>query len=93
MIDEVPLEESSFHLESGDWLLLVTDGVIEAQSKHRELFGFERLARLAEGDVSSAQIAQAAQEFGQQDDITVLRIQRLGAMQPSAGLPPLGMVS
>jgi hypothetical protein len=57
---------------------------VEAQNKQRELFGFVRAAELALQDRSSFEIANAAQQFGQEDDITVLRIQRIGIDARSA---------
>jgi len=59
-------------LEEGQSLLLVSDGVIEAQSTAGELFGFDRTREISRESAES--IAQAAQFFGQQDDITVLTI-------------------
>ena len=77
IIEGAPIEERSLILEPGGRLLLTTDGIIEAQNKQRELFGFVRLGELALEDRSSVEIAAAAQAFGQEDDITVLRIARL----------------
>jgi hypothetical protein len=65
-----------FHLYPGDRLWLMTDGIIEAQKPSGELFGFERTAELVAGFISAADLASAAQEFGQSDDITVLTIGR-----------------
>ncbi len=78
IVEGAPIEQSSLLLEPGDRLILLTDGIVEAQNKQRELFGFARLGELARRDCSSVEIATAAQEFGQEDDITVLRIQRVG---------------
>jgi hypothetical protein len=78
IIDNAPIEQSALLLKPGDRLILLTDGIVEAQNKQRELFGFVRLGELALQDRSTIEIAAAAQEFGQQDDITVLRIQRIG---------------
>ncbi len=66
--------ESSFHLSPGEELTLETDGVAEARAKNGELFGFERTASIA--ILSAQHIAATAQAFGQQDDITVLKIRR-----------------
>ena len=53
----------------------MTDGIVQARGKNSELFGFERTRAIA---AESAEfIAQAAQDFGQEDDITVLTITRL----------------
>ncbi len=65
--------ESTLHLTAGDRLTFLSDGVVEAQSATRELFGFERTRQIS--TQSAGQIAAAAQSFGQQDDITVLTLQ------------------
>ena len=64
-------------LEPGDRLILLTDGIIEARNRRLELFGFARVSQLAEQNRTAIEIAAAAQDFGQDDDITVLRIERL----------------
>jgi len=85
IVEGAPIEQCTLQLEPGDRLILLTDGIVEAQNKQRELFGFARLGELARRDCSSVEIAAAAQEFGQEDDITVLRIQRIGTgAQPAA---------
>jgi hypothetical protein len=64
-------------LQPGDRLTFLTDGVVEAMNAQNELFGFER-ARTASQQPAAA-IALEAQAFGQNDDITVLRIEFIGA--------------
>jgi hypothetical protein len=70
--------EGSFKLDTGEQLTLITDGVVEARNEAGELFGFERTANLS-GSRADA-IAQAAQAFGQEDDITVLTAARSAAV-------------
>jgi heme/copper-type cytochrome/quinol oxidase subunit 4 len=67
--------ETTFQLGPGQQLMLVTDGVVEAREKDGALFGFERTAALSVHSAES--IADAAQQFGQDDDITVLTLQRI----------------
>jgi serine phosphatase RsbU (regulator of sigma subunit) len=69
-------------LKSGERLVLMSDGVPEARSSSGELYGFERLASLTL--MSAQQIAEVAQRFGQEDDITVLTL-ALAASEPSIG--------
>lgn len=64
--------QSGFALSSGDRLTLMSDGVVEAQDAKGTLFGFERTQAIS--DRSSADIAAAAQQFGQEDDITVVKV-------------------
>jgi serine phosphatase RsbU (regulator of sigma subunit) len=59
-------------LSPGDSLTLISDGVIEAQNPSGELFGFERTAAISTQPAEA--IAHAAQQFGQEDDITVLTL-------------------
>ena len=84
IVECVAIEQSTLLLEPGDRLILLTDGIVEAQNKQRDLFGFARLGDLVLRDCSSVEIASAAQEFGQEDDITVLRIQRIAVAAPSS---------
>ena len=56
-------------------MLLVSDGVVEAQNTHGELFGFDRTRSIS--TQSAEAIAGAAQAHGQEDDITVLTLTRL----------------
>jgi serine phosphatase RsbU (regulator of sigma subunit) len=59
-------------LEIAERLVLLSDGVPEARSPNGELYGFERLSGLSL--MSAQEIAEAAQVFGQEDDITVLTL-------------------
>ena len=53
-------------------ITILSDGVVEAQSATGELFGFDRTAAISTQSAES--IAAAAQQFGQEDDITVLTL-------------------
>jgi hypothetical protein len=63
-----------FTLEPGDSLILLTDGVVEAKNADGELFGFERIGELVKTQNPGYSLAEAAQTFGQNDDITVLTL-------------------
>ena len=65
-----------FQLGAGDSLMLMSDGVVEAQDAEGQLFGFERIGEMLRQKVTAAGLAAAAQRFGQEDDITVLTLQR-----------------
>jgi len=70
---------TSFQLEPGDSLLIMSDGVAEAQNAQGELFGFDRIEQMLRNPTTTAEIATAAQKFGQTDDILVLRVERHAA--------------
>jgi len=72
LTEDATYKETTFHLKEGTQLTLVTDGVVEARAVTGELLGFERTAELSIG--TAAKIADAAQAFGQDDDITVLTV-------------------
>ena len=75
---DVHYSESTLQLDPGQLCTLVTDGVVEATSSTRELFGFDRTRAMSAQP--AARIAEAARNFGvgapQADDITVLSIAR-----------------
>jgi Stage II sporulation protein E (SpoIIE) len=64
--------ESTFTLTAGEQLTLMTDGVVEARATNGELLGFERMKALVTHSAES--IVRAAQNYGQDDDITVLTL-------------------
>jgi hypothetical protein len=71
--------ETSYQLNPGDRLTFVSDGVVEAANEKRELFGFART--LAMSQQPADVIAEAARQFGQQDDISVLSVTRKAIMR------------
>jgi stage II sporulation SpoE-like protein len=73
--DAAAYAETAIQLREGDMLTLISDGVLEARNAAGELFGFERTAALSMQ--TADQIAKAAEEFGQEDDITVLTVMRV----------------
>ena len=74
LASDISYMESTFTLAPGSTLTLLTDGVVEARNAQGELFGFERTRAIATQSAES--ISHAAQEFGQEDDITVLTLAR-----------------
>jgi len=75
----VVFEEVRVQLRELDQLALYTDGLLEARSQSGELYSFDRLKTLFSGRPTADQAAQAAVNFGQDDDITVLTLTRLKA--------------
>lgn len=77
LIDGMRYETSKTQLQPGDRLTFVSDGVVEAQARGGELFGFERTRAMSREPAET--IADAAQRFGQEDDITVVTVEFRGA--------------
>ncbi len=66
-------------LNHGDSLILMSDGIVEAQDAQGNLLGFDRITELLRTRPSAEDIATAAQNFGQEDDILVLQVRRNAA--------------
>ncbi|MGB6783699.1 MAG: SpoIIE family protein phosphatase [Terracidiphilus sp.] len=74
MMEGAEFSVMHFQLNPGDKLVLMSDGIAEATDERGQLFGFERVHELLRTASSAAEIAAAAQNFGQEDDITVLSL-------------------
>jgi hypothetical protein len=74
-IEPIEYEERQLQLNAGQTLTFVSDGVVEARNISGELFGFERTRAISAETAN--QIAKTAELFGQDDDITVLTLQRM----------------
>jgi hypothetical protein len=72
-----------FKLHQSDRLVLISDGVIEARDAEGRLFGLERVKELLHTAVSAAEVANAAQIFGQEDDISVISVTRTALTEPA----------
>jgi hypothetical protein len=65
-----------FHLDPDDKLILLSDGIAEATDPDGKLFGFDRVQQLLQDHISLTALADAAQRFGQQDDISLISLTR-----------------
>jgi serine phosphatase RsbU (regulator of sigma subunit) len=85
ILDEAQYEETQLRLESGDRIILYTDGVVEAMNEKEELFGFDRLLEVVKNSQATTaetlleEIKGKVNEFAdgaaQHDDITIIVIQ------------------
>lgn len=75
--------EREFQIREGDHFALYTDGLLEARNASGEIFSFERLNKLLATRPNAAVASDAAVEFGQDDDITVLTLTRLASGEQS----------
>lgn len=74
ILPDLSYQERTFHVPPGGRLVFLTDGVVEARNRKGELYGFEKTQALVHRP--SEEIAQTAQRFGQEDDITVISLVR-----------------
>jgi serine phosphatase RsbU (regulator of sigma subunit) len=71
--DEADYRTQTITLRPGDRLMFMTDGVVEATNRAKEMFGFDRTRAIS--SQHAAAIVEQAQTFGQEDDITVLGVE------------------
>lgn len=83
MIESSEPSLMQFELKDGDRLMLMSDGVAEATDDDGHLFGFERVHRLLQTTNSVTEVANAAQTFGQEDDISVISVTRTAVLAPA----------
>lgn len=72
--DEAVWKDAPLVLAPGEQLTIVSDGVVEAANTEGELFGFARTREIS--GKSAQAIAEAARDWGQNDDITVITVRR-----------------
>ena len=87
LVNGLPLgvsADATYHeteMQTGAAVTFVSDGVVEARDAKGKLLGFERMAALTTRP--PAEIAEAAQRWGQEDDITVLSVTRSAVQEPA----------
>jgi phosphoserine phosphatase RsbU/P len=82
ILANVAYETTQFHLPHASRLTFYSDGVVEAQNPKGELFGFDRAKAIS--IQPAAAIVDAAIQFGQSDDITVVAIRRAESLATAA---------
>ena len=85
LIEDANYESVRFVIPPEARLTLCTDGLPEASNPSGELFGFARVSELLSRCAHANEIAEAACAFGQDDDITVVTLERvpLPALAPA----------
>lgn len=81
IVESPEFSVANFHLSERDHLVLISDGVIEATDAKSHLFGFEHVQEILKHEGTAADIANAAERFGQQDDISVISVYRMAVRQ------------
>ena len=72
LLADATYAETHYQLAPNDRLTFVSDGVLEATNQQGELYCFDRTQSIS--TQSAEKVAQTAQAFGQEDDITVLTL-------------------
>jgi len=96
MLEGAEFSVMRFKMNVHDKLVLISDGIVEATDADGSLFGFERVHELLRADTSATELADAAQLFGQEDDISVISVTRTVvperasvSLQKQASIPSL----
>ena len=76
LVENAAYAQTSLEMHRGDVVVLLTDGVAEAQNEQRVLLGFSRVESLLGEGATAVAVADTAQQHGQNDDLTVISIQR-----------------
>ncbi len=83
----MPYEQKEFTIQPGQTVLLSSDGIVEAHSVAREMFGFPRMQQLMAQHPGGGKLIDflmaalngfVGVDYEQEDDITLVTIQRLG---------------
>jgi sigma-B regulation protein RsbU (phosphoserine phosphatase) len=82
IVSDAAYEITQFYLGPSSRLTFYSDGVIEARNPIGQLFGFDRARSMS--TLPAAIIVDAAVQFGQSDDITVVAIRRAAAVASAA---------
>jgi hypothetical protein len=83
VIEDAGFTVTHFQLQEHDRLVLASDGIVEAMNEQGQLFGFARVQELLQARLTAAEVARAAQTFGQQDDISVIAVTRTASLVPA----------
>jgi hypothetical protein len=74
LIETAVYTQTELEMGAGDHAVLLTDGIPEARNEGGVLLGFPRVQSLLREGASAHMVADTAQKYGQNDDITVISI-------------------
>jgi serine phosphatase RsbU (regulator of sigma subunit) len=95
LMTEMVYEEKEIQIEDGDYILLYSDGLVEAHSPEGEMFGFPRLRTLLQLPHCSLDMIDCMLEdlktftgpgWEQEDDITFVTLERVAIPEPQEDL-------
>ena len=76
LMENATYTQMNVEMHTGDKAVLLTDGVPEARNEEGVLLGFNRIESLLRQGANVHTVAQTAQQYGQNDDLTVISIAR-----------------
>ena len=76
LMEHVDYAGTRLEMQAGDRAVLMTDGIAEARNQQNMLLGFPRVERMLRDGATVKVVAEAAQQHGQEDDLTVIGIAR-----------------
>ena len=76
LVETTVYSQSTLEMRIGDRAVVLTDGVPEARDEQGSLLGFSRVESLLRDGATAAALAEVAQQHGQNDDLTVISIER-----------------
>jgi serine phosphatase RsbU (regulator of sigma subunit) len=76
LIETIEYSQTTLDTRIGDRVLVLTDGIPEARDQQGALLGFPRVESLLQQGASPLTLAEAAQQHGQNDDLTAIGIAR-----------------
>ena len=79
MVENPEFSTTQLQLHPNDRLVLASDGLAEARNAEGRLFGFARVQALVQDGKTAAELANAIQLFGQEDDISIIAVTRAAA--------------
>ncbi len=77
LIESASYSQTCLEMRAGDRVVLLTDGIPEARNQQGVLLGFPKVESLLRDGASARTVAETAQHFGQNDDLTVISIVRM----------------
>ena len=76
VVESAQFSMTHFVLKSNDRLVIASDGLAEARNSEGRLFGFSRVQEMVQGGKTAAELANAIQLYGQEDDISIIALTR-----------------
>jgi Stage II sporulation protein E (SpoIIE) len=76
LVENAGYNQTCLEIRTGDRFVVLTDGIPEARNPQGVLLGFSKVESLLRDGVSARRVAETAQHFGQNDDLTVISIAR-----------------